>query len=311
MATTAEVEEYSAATKALVAVAGARLATFMATAPAPDALADFYTELLRAAGRGAASIAADFYDDMRAKSRARRGFKAVAAEPIPVEQARRVVAWASAPRPRLWTPPGSDSELSTPDHGAEDGIVADGLGDSAGDSIRSNAQVNPDSLVDTPEVPDAEDAAGDTPELEEPTPEEIASRLTRSSQRLIMQPARDTIVESVEGDPADAQWARVPQGEVTCAFCLVMASRGAVYSSRAAASQVIGRRGRTRGKRKLGDSYHDDCDCQAVPFWDDDEYPEHYDPDALYQQYTDARDAVRSGDLKTILAELRRQQGIH
>ncbi|SNY84116.1 hypothetical protein SAMN04244553_3597 [Nocardia amikacinitolerans] len=311
MATTAEVEEYSAATNAIVVLATSQLARFMATAPGPDQVSNYYTELIRSAGRAAASTAADFYDDMRAQSRARRGFRATVAEPIPVEQARAVVRWATEPRARLWTPPESDAELWTPDDADEDDIVTDASDDSRPESDRTSSQVDPDFFEDVPESEDADDVEGDTPELEEPTPDEILSRLTRSSQRLIMQPARDTIVESVERDPADARWARVPTGEVTCAFCLVMASRGAVYTSRAAAVSVIGRRGRTRGKRALGESYHDACDCQAIPVWDEDEdYPEHYDPEALYDIYSDARDAAHSPDLKKILAKLREQQGL-
>ncbi|WP_433597915.1 hypothetical protein ACQPXH_19180 [Nocardia sp. CA-135953] len=190
-------------------------------------------------------------------------------------------------------------------------VEFDAFTDSVRESTREEPQVSPDFPADVPESTDTADDAVDTPELEEPTPEEVLARLSRKTQRLIMQPARDTIVESAERDPADARWARVPKGEVTCAFCLVMASRGAVYTSRAAAVSVIGRRGRTRGKRALGEDYHDFCDCEAVPMWDDDDWPEHYDPDALYETYLEARDAAHSGDLNKILAKLRELHGLH
>jgi hypothetical protein len=110
----------------------------------------------------------------------------------------------------------------------------------------------------------------------------------------VLKPGRDTIAVSTGRDPAHARWARVPVGK-TCAFCLVAASRGAVYRSEESASR----------------HFHGACDCTATPFWRNDPYPEGYDPDALLQQYQDARDAADSGRLKPILSELRSQTGGH
>ena len=311
MATTAEVEEYSAATRVVVAAAAAQLTTAVLSSPAPDELTRFFTNLMQTAGRGVASIAADFYDDMRAKAPVRRGFRATVSDPIPDEQASRIVAWALQPKPKLWTPSGHDSDLWTPDDASHDDIEFTEFVESEHESSTTNSQVSPDIPEDVPESVDADDEDLDTPELEEPTPEEVNALLGRKIQRLIMQPARDTIADSVERDPSDARWARVPKGEVTCAFCMVMASRGAVYLTRAAAVSVVGRRGRTRGKRALGEDYHDFCDCEAVPMWDDSDYPEHYDPDAFYEMYEDGRDAAHSPDLKKILAKMRELHGLH
>lgn len=129
--------------------------------------------------------------------------------------------------------------------------------------------------------------------------------------RYTLQPGRDTISASVAADPRRALWARVPTGETTCAFCVVMASRGAIYLSRESAG---GGRGGVMGWLDSlfgeGDNYHGHCDCVPTPVWDRDELPEGYHPGELYDQYRDARRAAKSGDLKNILAEMRRQQGI-
>ena len=79
-------------------------------------------------------------------------------------------------------------------------------------------------------------------------------------------------------------WARVLTGETNCGFCVMLASRGPVYSSKLAASYkggrsfVTGGRGR-RGaaarrhqaadKQRLEDmnAFHDSCDCIVVPVY--------------------------------------------
>src|SRR5690606_32983036 len=89
-----------------------------------------------------------------------------------------------------------------------------------------------------------------------------------SVQRLVQQPGRDTIALNVSRDPAKPGWARVPRGR-GCAFCRMLAGRGAVYTSAEAA----------RGMR----AYHDHCKCSAVPVWRGQSLP--YDADALEREY--------------------------
>ncbi len=93
---------------------------------------------------------------------------------------------------------------------------------------------------------------------------------------LVKQPYRTTIADSAIA--SGGGWARVPQGK-TCDFCLMLASRGAIYESKETA------RGR-KGKR-----YHRKCDC--VPFFarDERDYPEGYDPNQLYREYKARREA--------------------
>ena len=110
------------------------------------------------------------------------------------------------------------------------------------------------------------------------------------ADELVKQPFRDTIAGSAV--QSDAGWARVPNG-ATCAFCVMVASRGAVYSEE------------SRAKR-----FHGSCDCTVVLVRGPQDYPRGYDPDALVGQYTSARKAAGSGDTKAILAEMRRQLGV-
>jgi hypothetical protein len=112
-------------------------------------------------------------------------------------------------------------------------------------------------------------------------------------QRLVVQPARDTIALNVTRDPARPGWARVPRGK-GCAFCRMLAGRGAVYSSAKAAGQM--------------NSYHDHCKCTATPVWRGQKLP--YDADELEQQYRAARENASGGSTKAALAQLRQDEGI-
>ncbi|ODA90230.1 hypothetical protein ATY41_10740 [Leifsonia xyli subsp. xyli] len=73
--------------------------------------------------------------------------------------------------------------------------------------------------------------------------------LSLAAAKYALQPGRNTITHNAIRD--NAGWARIPTGAKTCAFCLVMASRGFVYGSASTAGQH--------------DKYHGDCDCVAVP----------------------------------------------
>ena len=76
-------------------------------------------------------------------------------------------------------------------------------------------------------------------------------------------------------DPRKPKFARVPTGDETCDFCLMLASRGFVYQSEGTAGA-----GHT----------HSSCDCRCVPGWDGMEV-EDYDPQAIYDRWQDAVDA--------------------
>ena len=70
-------------------------------------------------------------------------------------------------------------------------------------------------------------------------------------------------------DPRKPRFARVPQGGETCRFCLMLASRGAVYLTEHKAGAVS--------------HYHANCDCKVVPDFGDG--IEGYDPSVYYDKY--------------------------
>jgi hypothetical protein len=83
--------------------------------------------------------------------------------------------------------------------------------------------------------------------------------------------ASQTCLNNAKRDPRAPRFARVAYGE-TCDFCLMLASRGWVYHTEAAASHA-----------------HSGCDCRVVPSWKA-RSVEGYEPAALYDQWQDAID---------------------
>lgn len=80
------------------------------------------------------------------------------------------------------------------------------------------------------------------------------AHLIQASTRHVKDHGRGVIDDSVSRTPG-VYYARVPTGATTCAFCLVMASRGPVYSSRESA----------RYRASDGAKFHAECDCEQVP----------------------------------------------
>lgn len=159
-------------------------------------------------------------------------------------------------------------------------------------------------------------------------------RLGGVLQRAVFDGARATIVENVRMEPG-ARWARHASANA-CAFCVMMATRGAVYSSKGAA-QFVGadrweqyrrtggrkvagvemrRAGRVRGTQKPGDKYHDDCHCMAVEV----RPGQSYEPPPYVEKWNDAYEkasqASKGGDYgaistKDTLSKMREILGTH
>lgn len=87
-----------------------------------------------------------------------------------------------------------------------------------------------------------------------------------------------------------ARFARVPTGFETCTFCLMLASRGAVYHTRKAAGEFR--------------HFHRGCDCKIVPGFEDDpdaELVEGVRPKELHERYKlikqiDSREDLAASD---------------
>lgn len=76
----------------------------------------------------------------------------------------------------------------------------------------------------------------------------VRSLIEGGVQRRILNAARETITGSSVADPRARGWQRVGHGE--CGWCLMLISRGAVYS-----------------KATADFSSHDSCRCTAQPAW--------------------------------------------
>lgn len=111
-----------------------------------------------------------------------------------------------------------------------------------------------------------------------PDPASMLGGLLTAADKYVKQPGRDTVTYNAKRE--GVAWARVPTGAKTCAFCLVLASRDAVFHSKQSA-------GDRRGTGK-GDAFHGDCDCQVVRISKASDYPKSYLPDNYYDMYTSA-----------------------
>lgn len=116
--------------------------------------------------------------------------------------------------------------------------------------------------------------------------------LSGALQRHVLYGSRETVRRNVSQDRSRPRWARVPSGAITCAFCLVMASRGFAYHSEESAGHM--------------NSYHDDCDCMIVPEWDSSPAKiDGYDPDEWYEMYLTASADINSTSLHLVLDRMR------
>lgn len=90
----------------------------------------------------------------------------------------------------------------------------------------------------------------------------------------------ETIIANVGRDKdKGVRFARVPTGFETCTFCLMLASRGAVYHTRKSAGEFK--------------HFHRRCDCKIVPGFGDDpdaELVEGVRPEELYERYRQFKD---------------------
>jgi hypothetical protein len=144
------------------------------------------------------------------------------------------------------------------------------------------------------------------------------NRMSGTLQRAVFNGARDTTLTNVEREPGST-WARHASANA-CEFCKMLATRGAVYSSKEAASTVGGRgkaistnfvngkrrRGgqakgvRARGNQAIGGKYHDHCHCVAIEV----RPGRSYQPPAYTQdwenQYLQARKNAAKGEFGAV-----------
>lgn len=91
------------------------------------------------------------------------------------------------------------------------------------------------------------------------------------ASQLVNHTARMAVEGNADHDPSQPRYARVPSGKYTCAFCVMLASRGWAYKSEESAGGGDHR-------------YHTHCDCMIIPSWGKFKL-KNYNPDVYYQQY--------------------------
>lgn len=119
-----------------------------------------------------------------------------------------------------------------------------------------------------------------------PNQEQARINVTGVAQRLVQQPGRATIVGSTARDTRAGRFARTG-GD--CNFCLMLISRGAVFSDRSAHFQA-----------------HDHCDCVGVPVWSDDDIPAEVGP--LSEAWQAATRGKSGSEARNAFAEYLAQQ---
>ena len=128
--------------------------------------------------------------------------------------------------------------------------------------------------------------------------EELINQLSGVVVDQTQKQARDAILTNLDADikaafdngdysKADSMgYARVTVGD-SCAFCVMLASRGFVYRSK-----------KTALRSQWGNKYHPNCNCVAVPFHEAHTIPGYGDKLAEYDRmYRDADNLRRSGDV--------------
>ena len=119
-------------------------------------------------------------------------------------------------------------------------------------------------------------------------PEKLEETIPERFDYEMRKVAATTVTKNGQREKERVRYARVPTGIETCAFCVMLASRGFVYLSAATAGD--------RDGDGIDDGhYHANCDCIIVPSFTpkDDPRIEGYDPDELYEQYQQAVDEGR------------------
>lgn len=121
-----------------------------------------------------------------------------------------------------------------------------------------------------------------------------ASRLVMSKQlsgataRHVLDGDRGTVMATFDEVAELVGYRRILNTAHPCAFCAMLASRGAVYKTEK--TTVVGRSGAPRGSRQIGEAYHDRCSCTVEPLYEHEDDPA--DVVALRDQWDEVTDGL-------------------
>ena len=96
---------------------------------------------------------------------------------------------------------------------------------------------------------------------------------------------------------AKARWAVVPTGAETCGYCMMLASRGFVYTSKKAAQTSV-------------HHFHLNCDCKIIVEFSDDPALEGYSPEHYYKKWLDTQGVESPDQYQEFIVEKLKQKGI-
>ncbi|GAA2812862.1 hypothetical protein [Saccharopolyspora taberi] len=133
------------------------------------------------------------------------------------------------------------------------------------------------------------------------TPRETIARASQVATKEAENGGRRTIIRAVETNKRLVGWARYDPEPPTCAFCLMLISRGPVYTSESAANYKTRKAKTYRGNDR--ETFHPGCTCKVVPVFSRDRWEgrdQYRDAEKLWQ------DATRGWSGKNALNAFRR-----
>lgn len=137
--------------------------------------------------------------------------------------------------------------------------------------------------------------------------ESVLSRVAMRAVKEVENGGRKTILRGVKTDSQVKGWARIASGRETCAFCLMLVSRGAtkaLYFSAAdaglntddtTAMQLVGA-GDEKALDKLMVKWHPGCDCRVVPIFNRKSWPGRAAAQRAYKLWNDQTDGYSGKD---------------
>ncbi len=116
-------------------------------------------------------------------------------------------------------------------------------------------------------------------------------------KRFILQQANETSMNNaLASQKTGVKYARVPTGNETCAFCLMLASRGFVYATKESAGEM--------------NHFHEHCDCLIISDFGEDAALEGYDESEYLKLWESHQVYDESGNVDWVgtLNSIRREQ---
>jgi hypothetical protein len=158
--------------------------------------------------------------------------------------------------------------------------------------IRHAEQAGRQMVVDAVEPPVGEEDLTIAEEEEGTSPdstEDAADTVDESPLATVTElPARPPQSANKSRDPRRPfAYARILHGEYSCAFCIMLASRGPIYESKTSA---LGSNG------NIFDKYHDNCDCSCVPVYTSKSWPGKEQAAEFYKLWLSSTDGYYQGD---------------